>query len=318
MTRSKLVGSTASTWGDLKDSVVSLMGLASHQMSLMATQGIYRSAELERLSLETLKISRDLSLVNSNCFNNNAQAIDLESTDGKLGIQVTLGVKRGKAKTTLDSFTELSQPGGRLANMEKVWILGIRDATSQAKTLAQGMTGVEVRTLLDALQLDNLDEQKLFDLQSVLKRVTRTRVDSRPNLKESLQRFVDFLDRPAVTDSAGAVYENWEDCLAVLDNAVYLAKSGTWAETDARRPSKADYVIPMRELPQPARGGVRRIVSQITHLRNNIKTENPSRLPMQGQAASSVDVQRAALRAMVNEFCRDHQLTQPFDEVELK
>lgn len=279
-------------------------------MSLFATHGIYRAAELEHLSLKTLEIARGISLMNANCFKTNAEAIDLRSADGILGIQITLRVDKRKAEKTVTAFRKESSPGGTLAGMQELWILGLRPATTGAKNYAASMNDVVVGSLEKQLELDNLDDSSLKRLQHHLHRVTGTQQGVKPSLKESLSRFTDFLDRPAISDPASASYENWSDCIAALDNATYLARSGTW--TELNKPARENWTIPFADLPKSVQDGLRPILRQITTLRNTIKTVNPQCIPLQGQPATLIDLQRQVLMVLVNEFCDSHGLKLPF------
>lgn len=310
MSQTTLVGSIRPSWADRKAAVLSLMLLAEHQMSLFATHGIYRPAELEHLSLKTLEIARKLSLVNANCFKTNAEAIDLRSTDGRLGIQITLKVYKGKAEKTVAAFRKKSIPGGSLAGMQELWILGLRPATSGAINYAASMNDVIVGSLENQLELDNLDDADLESLQDHLYTVTGTQQGVKPSLTESLRRFTDFLDRPAISDPAGAAYENWSDCIAALDSATYLARSGTWAELN--KPAKENWTIPFADLPKAVQEGLRPILQQIITLKNTVKTINPQCLSLQGQPASLIDLQRKVLMVHINEFCTSFGLKPPF------
>lgn len=312
MTQIPNVGSTIPSWADLKESVLSLFALANHQMSAYSRNAVYRPAELEHLSLELLQIAHGISLGNANCFKTNAEAIDLKSADGSLGIQITLKVDLAKVRKTVEIYRRESVPGGELDGMQKLWILGLGKPTEGAKKHISAMPDVLVETLEKQLHLDNLNCNELEEMQTHLRVVTRTVPNNMPSLKKSLERFVDFLNRPAITDSASAIHEDWSKCVSALENAIYLAHSGIWVEPN--KPPVENWVLPLGDLPNSIKVELRRILRQITELRNAIEAWNPSHMTLSGHPASLVDIERAKLMLLVNAFCRNHAMSPPFIE----
>ncbi|MEY9777198.1 SMEK domain-containing protein [Arthrobacter sp. MW3 TE3886] len=309
----KLVSSGAPTPGDYHRSILRLLGLAGEQMSAQSREGAYVSSELERLGCELLNISRGLDLNNENCFKTNTPAVDLLTRDRSLGVQITLELNISKVKKTLKKFGELTVPGGSLHGTQKLWILGLRlePRTDPPTWKNTDPHNVVFGSFRSQLMLESLDSSKLERIERSLLQITGCQMTSEPSEQESLERIIEFMDRPAVYQYSKDEI-SWTKCMSALDAVALLINSGVKLDDGMNTAPVTGWTRPLPTLNPMLRTDLKTILKQVNAVKIAINRADPRSAMLDQHQSQFIDTERAKLRTIVNAFAKKHRIQPPF------
>ncbi|MDT0169748.1 SMEK domain-containing protein [Pseudarthrobacter sp. BRE9] len=308
----QLVSSGAPTSGDYHRSILRLLSLAGDQMSAQARESAYVSSELERLGCGLFNVSRGLDLRNENCFNTNAPAVDLLTVDRSLGVQITLDLNAAKVKKTIKKFRELTKKGGLLEGTRELWILGLRlSSRTDPPTWKNVDSDVVIGSFRSHLTLENLDAARLERIERSLLEITGCKITSAPDVRESLERIVEFMDRPAIYQYSRHEI-SWTRCMSALDAVALLINSGVKREDDASIPPVLGWTIPLPSFDPPTRRDLKDILKQLNAVQVAISKADPKAAILDENQSQLIDSERSKLRLLVNDFAKTHKISPPF------
>lgn len=311
----RLVSSGDPTVGDMHRSVLRLLSLAGEQMSAQSREGVYSSSELERLGCELLKIAHGLDLGNENCFKTNMPAVDLLTTDRSLGVQITLELDSQKMKKTLKKFRQLAVPDGLLEGTTKLWILGLRlkPQVDPPSWKNDDPSNVVFGSFRQQLRLENMEQSKLERLERSLLTITGCQIISEPDERQSLERILEFIERPAVYQYSQDEI-SWTKCLSALDSVVLLINTGVKRDDGVNLPPVMGWTMPLPSFNPLIRTDLKSILRQINAVKVAISRAQPTSSILDKRQSQIIDAERAKLRGIVNHVAKKNAFVPPFRE----
>lgn len=249
-----------------------------------------------------------LSFFDANDLHKNFPAVDILSANRELGIQVKLTLDASVVREARKKWTKHTEPGEILDGSKEFWVVGAQlDATRPRWKQTPGVD--EWARLTDKLQLKKCSDQQLQAMKDRLLTETRLTEETAPSEKESIDRLLGELQRPAV-----AALSNSEisvmGCVKALEETSRLINSGYKTEG---LPKPEIYSLPLMKMSSRSRSQLRRILNCMHDVRTQIARHDPRAL----RPHRIVDAAKLRLQVEINQLALEHGQPEPYPNVPL-